>query len=488
LLAGGNLPKGENAMRSTRIHLLIVAFVGIALIGFSCKTEPSAPSNTNGAGPMLATAPTPSTSPLSSTIPPEPDFSDITSAPTIQQLQHDFDVFSWQSFVALNWPTDPNQTIGTSADGDNPTVWGTYIESYEVFLPNGQTPSWDSRSVPPICQPENGSSTAKLPVFRMTTKVSDQVLNFSGQAFGTGPLIDQRGGYVRYAIHVSPDAFNYILNNKLYSKEGQAAFTGTVSFPFVLVPPSPTPTPTPPVTPATVGSIVIKSAWRVLDPAQGDVLSRYHKIDAYVYTPASDTPAVKASCERQTLGLVGFHVAHKTTSSPQWIWSTFEQVDNLQPGPNAPPGLKSSFFNPDCKNCPINRPPPKPWNPNVKTTPSQITRLIPIDDATKKLNSQWQGFLAAVNPKSVWQFYELVSTQWPTNPTRSPTGDPAPQFLANATIETYIQGKTPNTSSSCIMCHNNATTATGPGGVVKFSDFSYLLERAQSSAAKEKQK
>jgi hypothetical protein len=150
--------------------------------------------------------------------------------------------------------------------------------------------------------------------------------------------------------------------------------------------------------------------------------------------------------------------------------------------------LKPSFFNPDCKNCPINRPPPKPWNPNVKTTPSQITRLIPIDDATKKLNSQWQGFLAAVNPKSVWQFYELVSTQWPTNPTRSPTGDPAPQFLANATIETYIQGKTPNTSSSCIMCHNNATTATGPGGVVKFSDFSYLLERAQSSAAKEKQK
>jgi hypothetical protein len=472
--------------------LFTVVLLGITLVGFSCKTEPSEPPNTNAdkARVVGVGSPTPSPSPLSPVIPSDADFSDIRSAPTLQQLQHDFDVFSWQSFVALNWPTDPNQVIGSSADGDNPTAWGTYIESYEVFLPNGQTPSWNSRSVPPICQPGNasaGNSGANLPVFRMTQKVSDQVLNFAGQAFGTGPLIDQRGEYVRYAIHLNSDAFNYILNNNLYSKEGQASFSGEVSFPFVNNG-GPTPTPTPPITKPTVGSIVIKSGWRVLDAAQGDVLSRYHKIDAYVYTPGSDNPKIDSSCERKTLGLVGFHVAHKTTSAPQWIWSTFEQVDNVQVGFNAPNGLKPSFFNPACHSCPVNRPPPKPWNPNVKTTPSQITRVLSIDDATKQLNSQWQGFLAAVSPNSVWQFYELVSTQWPTNPGRSPTGDPAPQFLANTTIETYIQGKVPNSSSSCIMCHNNATTATGPAGVVKFSDFSYLLERAQSGLAKEKNK
>ena len=26
--------------------------------------------------------------------------------PTLESLQHDFDVFSWKTFVALNWPAD----------------------------------------------------------------------------------------------------------------------------------------------------------------------------------------------------------------------------------------------------------------------------------------------------------------------------------------------------------------------------------------------
>jgi hypothetical protein len=262
-----------------------------------------------------------------------------------------------------------------------------------------------------------------------------------------------------------------------------------VNFPIAA---SPSPSPGASPLPSTVGSIVLKSAWRVLDATKGDVLSRYHKIDAYVYTPASDNPPTKPTCERKTLGLVGLHIAHKTASAPQWVWSTFEQVDNVQVGQNPPAGLKPSFVNPDCKTCPINKPPPKPWNPNVKTTPSQVTRAIPLDDATRQLNSQWQGFLSGVNKNSVWQYYELVSTQWPTQPApaatpspydQHPTGAPAPQFLANTTIETYIQGKVPNTSSSCIMCHNNATTTTA-----KFSDFSYLLERAQSTKPKEKTK
>jgi len=469
-------------MRCARSLLSLTAFGVVAVLGLiACKTEPpSGPANTNAKETFAARAPTPGSSPLSPTIPGDANFSNLPDKPTIQQLQHDFDVFSWQSFVALNWPMDQSQTIGSSPDGDNATVWGTYIESYQVFLPDGQAPSWNSRTVPPICQPDGGAP-ANLPVLRMTTKVSDQVLNFSQQAFGTGPLIDQRGEYVRYSINLNQDAFNYILNNKLYNKEGQANFAN-VSFP-IAASPSPSPTASPAV--STVGSIVLKSAWRILDATRGDVLSRYHKIDAYVYTPPSGNPPTTPSCQRQTLGLVGLHIAHKTASAPQWVWSTFEQVDNVQVGQNAPAGLKPSFFNPDCKDCKVNKPPPKPWNPNVKTTPSQVTRVAPIDDATKQLNSQWQGFLSGVNQNSVWQFYELVSTQWPTAPAPSPTpspydphptGAPAPQFLANTTIETYIQGKVPNTSSSCIMCHNNATTTAG-----KFSDFSYLLQSAQSS-------
>ncbi|HEY8184946.1 MAG TPA: hypothetical protein VIF64_02695 [Pyrinomonadaceae bacterium] len=468
-------------MRFAGKHIRFTAIVVVAIFGSACQTRPAGPGNTNAASPLVVATATPAQSPLSPDIPGDADFSDLPDKPTIGQIQHDFDVFSWKSFVALNWSPDRSQIIGSSADGDNPTVWGTYIESYEVFLPDGKAPSWDSREVPPICQPTADASKGNLPVFRMTMKVSDQVLNFSQQAFGTGPLIDQRGEYVRYSINLNQDAFNYILNNKLYSKEGQRNFTN-VNFPIAATP-SPTPASSSANSPATVGSIVLKSAWRILDPTQGDVVSRYHKIDAYVYTPAAANPPTKASCERKTLGLVGLHIAHKTASAPQWVWSTFEQVDNVAVGPNAPAGLKPSFFNPDCKNCRINKPPPKPWNPNVKTTPSQITRILPIDDATNKLNAEWQGLLAGVNKNSVWQYYQLVSTQWPANPSRSPTGDPAPQFLANAAIETYIQGKVPNVSSSCIACHNNATTTTSA-----FADFSYLLERAQGNSSKEANK
>jgi hypothetical protein len=475
-------------MRWSRSILFLAVFAVLLVLGWTYVAKYSRRENTNAQGPVKSTATagplmamTPGSSPpLSPIIPGDADFSD--NPQTIQQVQHDFDVFSWQSFVALNWPLNQSQMIGSAPDGDNPTVWGTYIESYEVFLPNGQKPSWDSRSVPSICQADSSDAKAGLQVFRMTMKVSDQVLNFSQQAFGTGPLIDQRGEYVRYSINLNQDAFNYILNNNLYSKEGQAIFSD-VNFP-IATNPSPTPGASP--SPSTPGSIVLKSAWRVLDATKGDVLSRYHKIDAWVYTPASGNAPAQPSCERKTLGLVGLHIAHKTASAPQWVWSTFEQVDNVELGQNAPAGLKPSFFHPDCKDCKINQPPPKPWNPSVKTTPSQVTRVIPIDDATKQLNTQWQGFLSGVNKNSVWQYYELVSTQWPTQPVPSPApspydphpmGAPAPQFLANTTIETYIQGRVPITSSSCIMCHNNATTTNA-----SFGDFSYLLERAQSGA------
>jgi hypothetical protein len=96
-----------------------------------------------------------------------------------------------------------------------------------------------------------------------------------------------------------------------------------------------------------------------------------------------------------------------------------------------------------------------------------------------------------VNPDSVWLNYELVNTQWPTNPaagcdveTSAPVdriGRPAPQFLGNTTLETYIQGQVPNVSSSCMECHANATTYTSqrPGNIPIFSDFTFLLERAQ---------
>ena len=65
-----------------------------------------------------------------------------------------------------------------------------------------------------------------------------------------------------------------------------------------------------------------------------------------------------------------------------------------------------------------------------------------------------------------------------------PLGKPAPSFLANATLETYIQGTVPQASSSCIACHGNAATHVTQSPRTSFADFTYLLERAQSTGAK----
>src|SRR4029434_3408361 len=107
---------------------------------------------------------------------------------------------------------------------------------------------------------------------------------------------------------------------------------------------------------------------------------------------------------------------------------------------------------------------------------SQIVRVTPLTDDTKKMNRQFQGILKG----TVWENYMLLSTQWPSDfncarkvaPYARPELDPhtelekepdmncapAPTFLANSTLETYSQGSVPLASSSCMVCHCKATS------------------------------
>ena len=54
-----------------------------------------------------------------------------------------------------------------------------------------------------------------------------------------------------------------------------------------------------------------------------------------------------------------------------------------------------SFYNQDCKDCtPVNKPPPRPWDPTKPGQPTQIARVTPIDAPTMALNKSWQAALA----------------------------------------------------------------------------------------------
>jgi hypothetical protein len=399
----------------------------------------------------------------------------------LQQLHASVDYHSWMTFVALNWPAlpdgspDPGRTIGQ--DGDNATVWESWKQNYDTFLSGGKDPgAWDSQGeVPAACQALFKPGTR---VFRQVGKTPN-VLEVSGQPFKTGPLVDQLKGYARYAIQLNRPMYEFIRANKLYSKAGQAGF-GEVSFACGANPSD--------GGEGKLGPIVVKSAWKLLDPKKDDA-SRFHTASVLVYTPPSENPRIPEKCEAARVGLVGFHIAHKTVFAPQWIWSTFEQVDNVPDVDDVKAGRfkdRYNFYKPRCKGCTAeNTPPPRPWVPNARTSPpSQIVREIPIaqgDPQVGRINAQYQAALKQIQPRSVWQHYELIGTQWPTRTTgacsldpAAPNGNPTPLFLANSTLESYIQGKVPNVSSSCIECHGNAVTTSAAR-----SDFTYLLQLAQ---------
>lgn len=411
----------------------------------------------------------PATPALSPVIPLEITVTTPPAKPTLASLQRDFDVFSWQSFIALNWPANadgsPNTRLTIGQAPNDPVVWQSWRESRTIFLPEGKTPApWGQDTpLPPVCGNIN-PKTLPANTLRLTqVGKTPNLLDESSEPFKTGPLIDQNGQYVRYGILTNEAMFNYILDNKLYSKAGQKDFHGGADFPSSNT------------TGNQVGAIMVKSSWVKMggkyDPA------KFHTSWALVYNNPAEQHGVKPSCVLEQVGLVGFHIAHKTANEPQWIWSTFEHVDNAPTQGQKPQLAAYNFYDSSCKDCQVNEPPPRPWNPGTPyTKPTQIMRVIPITAEAKRLNDSFHKALAAVTPDSVWLNYELVSTQWPTDAGSKidPTGVPAPSFLANATLESYIQGHVKQTSSSCMACHNNATTTSGD-----FSDFTYLLQRAQ---------
>src|SRR5437773_2344293 len=85
---------------------------------------------------------------------------------------------------------------------------------------------------------------------------------------------------------------------------------------------------------------------------------KFRTVDALVSLPRHD-PATEPPCLRKTLGLIGFHVMHKTKSRLPWIWTSFEHVDNVpeeQEVKSRKLKPSYSFYNPRCNTttCPVN--------------------------------------------------------------------------------------------------------------------------------------
>src|SRR4029077_14851786 len=105
-----------------------------------------------------------------------------------------------------------------------------------------------------------------------------------------------------------------------------------------------------------VGSIEIKAAWRILDPAKGDDPATFFWREQDLYIPADHSATHQAFCiPKAKLGLVALHILHKTASQPEWFWSSFEHRDNAptttNPATCAGPQngtARYSYYQPSC--------------------------------------------------------------------------------------------------------------------------------------------
>ena len=361
------------------------------------------------------------------------------------------DNLAWDSFIALNWPVpdpitqrgvpDRQNVIGgflSSGEGGKkslpigPTVWETYKDTDDIFLnPPVKPSSFDTpESIPPPCiGPASGNSAAARRTLTQIAKVSDVLKEFQ-EAFTGFPLIDQNGEYVWYEVKVNQAYYDYVVNNSFFNSANQ---TGKViSFPSSSN------------TTRDVPAIKIKAAWKIMGGSgsrQPDDPTKFYTTSAFVYNPET------GQCAAKQVGLVGLHIVMKTALLPQWNWATFEHVDNAPDQQGGPvPGKKYNFFSSTCAGCPFNKPPTKP------NMPTQVVRLIQVSSIAP--NSVYQDALTSLRPDNVWQYYMLVDSQW--SGTRTPIGVPTqPKYLANASLETYLQGAVddPKAPHGCINCH-----------------------------------
>lgn len=428
------------------------------------------------------------------------DYFNLDSTP-----QAELDVFSWQTFIGLNWPTQVNGMPDTSIIiGDSPKskrVWEFYPTTGDVF---------------PGQKAIDCTHDEDLPVFRLSSKAGLE--NHTDNPFleSTGqPLIDRNGNFILYDIRLNDLEARWIKGEGLNTMARQKTRTDSVAFPVGWYANNDD------RTGGSVGAMEIKTSWMILDdPATH---SAYFVMDAHVHIDSTDVEGGDAPlCFKATLGLVGMHILRKTRGpyrmsmssgtldttnvTPQyWIWTSFEHIRNAPLATNAqdptqytvaitscdPPGNVSTtfnLFNPGCllpngDPCPTNTAPAKPylWSTSPPYASSllvngkygtQVVRCFDLYTSTKAVNVKFQEKLAG----TVWENYMLIGTQWQGDPATS-SGKPVPgsngnlpRYFSNTTLETFIQLKD---FGSCITCHQNAKLAGNPE---ISANFSYLLQ------------
>ena len=469
------------------------------------------------------------------------------------ELNTVFNEYSWQAFVAIQWPRDTAGNALPNFTDDGTSTWLGWKEAFQVYRADGQKPAcWgcprdasglgihgdllndtDSRIV----------LSSKTPTHTGNFNIADE----TDQAFA-GELYDQNGNLVVYEVLMNEAEFDYVLQNSLYNINGQINYSKKndtlANFPKG------------DYANGTIGATEIKFAWKVLEDT--DIKERYYRDKGYIEVVKDG----KTTLVLKDLGMIGMHISQKTPTGSQWVWSTFEHIDNLDENEVEIDGtvkrIHPTLRDPKCEICPANaditngssynyvddknRPywevwtkDPAPSTPggtqdstSVKyyanygnTLKTQAFRMVNIPTRVADINAQMQAYFKQQN--SVWQYYQLIDTQYPLHQnmqpspnseddyvlaksvTNKPGGDPNIALLTNITMETFFQSGNQSASNlmeanpdsdinifgteSCMGCHSSAGISYAPTinskgklvgaqGSQLSGDFSWLLGKA----------
>lgn len=290
-----------------------------------------------------------------------------------------------------------------------------------------------------------------------------QTLGSFQQAGPKGVLVDQSGRSVYYITHMDPVYFAF--SQTYFGPNNYQKASPTLNYP--------------------IGATVLKTSWRIVQPNEDT--SKVYTTTATIALLENDGKGhLQLSGKTQDnvpVALVGVHVVGVIKDHPEFVWATFEQVDNapflpsgMDPhSPNPVSAQSSTFYK---GGTPANASNYLPKSESIDPATQVITpitnvfqefkyggatpdRIVDIDSAT----AHFQSKIPRANIDPVFANYRLTGSVWQLPNTLVP-GDGTMDATAigsisldNATLETFVQKETTN----CFTCHNTV------GGSSKFA-------------------
>ncbi|WP_420318742.1 hypothetical protein [Ekhidna sp.] len=396
--------------------------------------------------------------------------------------------FAWEEFIALNWKSsysinglrdnpDTSWNWGSSSDPfPDLAVWETYAHRTElrpysnVMEPFNNPPHYSfGATLTPATFPDGS-----LASFTLFNNLDENNEIGSCNLYAHTNIYDQEN-MVLYQAKVNRDEYEYIYNNyntkelldtatsrtKTNIDKYNAYYEGATNSCDCPKEEGVLCLPCGDVETKTVGSIEIKTAWRLLVPE--DTPSKYFTRNAIFYEKDNSGGITYSNKE---FALIGMHIIHKTRNNEEFVFATWEHVDVTE--------NNMGYVLLD--------------NSGKETGPlySNYSRYQEIPEIVKQSTQQVHSQISAMNSNSIWLNYQLVGVQGkPTNDSTSFSF-----FLANYVIESDttlndFHGSsigTPhdlktNTLSNgqrfsmggCQGCHGVAQTTLG-------ADFSFLMD------------